>query len=418
MKITQVDAFTNHPYGGNPAAVCLLESPCTDAWKQDVAREMNLSETAFLERDRDGFRLRWFTPQTEVDLCGHATLAAAHVLWEQGVLKRTEAARFFTRSGPLKAERTGNWIRLDFPVLQVQAAPARPDLAEALGVKPVWVGRSSINYLLEVDSDEIVRSAAPDFSRLKQIDVRGVILTSKSSGEYDFVSRYFAPRMGVDEDPVTGSAHCCLATYWQTRLGKSEFKAFQASRRGGELRILVQGERVALSGEAVTVLTGELMAVENTSLVIEPVLTPSEIETVKEFFLAYARSLDFSLCFQGFDRELRGLPGDYAPPGGALLLARSNGEFAGCVALKKLQDDVCEMKRLYVRSEYRSKGVGHSLVLAAFKEAKRHSYKTMRLDTVPSMKEAIALYRSLGFNEVPAYCADPVPGALFMETAV
>ncbi|HUY15611.1 MAG TPA: PhzF family phenazine biosynthesis isomerase [Terriglobia bacterium] len=418
FKITQTDAFTHRPFHGNPAAVCILPAPQTDQWKRAVAREMNLSETAYLERVENGFRLRWFTPVMEVDLCGHATLASAHVLWEEGQLSATSVARFYTRSGLLTATLVGGWIAMDFPALGESPAVPPAGLIESLGIDPVYVGRSRFDYLLEVSSEEIVRDAKPDFSRLSQVEARGVILTSKSSGQYDFVSRFFAPRAGVQEDPVTGSAHCCLGPYWSKRLKKAELKAFQASPRGGEMKIEVQGERVLLSGQAVTVLRGELVGDQAAGVVVEPVLTPAELDEIKALFQEYAGSLNFSLCFQGFDRELAGLPGEYAPPAGVLLLARTEGRFAGCVALRRLGDDVCEMKRLYVRPEFRGKDTGRELVRTLFNEARRRAYQVMRLDTVPIMKEAIGLYRSLGFREIQPYRENPVPGAVFMEIAL
>jgi predicted PhzF superfamily epimerase YddE/YHI9/GNAT superfamily N-acetyltransferase len=415
FRITQADAFTHRPYHGNSAAVCVLAEPQTDEWKQDVAREINLSETAYLERVEDGFRLRWFTPAMEVDLCGHATLASAHVLWEEGHLGADRPARFYTRSGVLTASRINGWIAMDLPALAETPAEPPPGLVEAVGVKPAYVGRSRFDYLLEVQSETIVREAKPDFSRLAQVEARGVILTSRSADEYDFVSRFFAPRAGVQEDPVTGSAHCCLGPYWKKRLKKDDFKAYQASLRGGEVKIKVQGERVVLSGQAVTVLRGELTGEPETGVVIEAVLTPGEVEKTKELFLEYAKSLDFSLCFQRFDRELTELPGAYAAPAGALLMARVHGKFAGCVAMRKLGDGVCEMKRLYVRPEFRGQKIGRKLVEALLKEAQRRTYRTMRLDTVPVMGEAIAMYRTMGFREIQPYYHNPMPGALFME---
>jgi len=419
FKIIQVDAFTHRPFRGNPAAVCILAAPQTDQWKQDVAREMNLSETAYLEQVEEGFRLRWFTPATEVDLCGHATLASAHVLWEEGyLLSPGSTARFYTRSGLLTATHSDGWIAMDFPALVESPAKPPPDLIESLGVDPVYVGRSRFDYLLEVASEEIVCNAAPDFNRLTQVEARGVILTSKSAGQYDFVSRFFAPRAGIQEYPVTGSAHCCLGPYWKKRLQKDELKAFQASARGGELKIKVQGDRVLLSGQAVTVLRGELAGGKEAGAVIEPALTPGEIGESKASLQEYASSLNFSLCFQDFDRELAGLPGEYAPPGGVLLLARVRGKFVGCVAMRKLEDGICEMKRLFVRPEFRGKKIGRELVEAVLNEARRRAYPVMRLDTVPIMKEAITLYRSLGFREIRPYRENPVPGALFMEIAL
>lgn len=260
LTITQVDAFTNKPFAGNPAAVCILPAPRDTSWMQDVAREMNLSETAFLIRQADGFNLRWFTPAVEVDLCGHATLASAHVLWEAGHLQPNEPARFHTRSGLLTAERQGAWIELNFPAEPAAPSSAPADLAGALGVEIPYVGKNRFDYLVAVDSEETVRTIRPDFGRLKQMSLRGVIVTSRSSSQsYDFVSRFFAPGAGIDEDPVTGSAHCCLGPFWAQRLGKTEFVAYQASARGGIVRVRVAGERVYLAGQAVTVLRGELV---------------------------------------------------------------------------------------------------------------------------------------------------------------
>jgi len=256
-----VDAFTNKPFGGNPAAVCVLPQPVPDEWMRNVAREMNLSETAFLTPHDGGFRLRWFTPSVEVDLCGHATVASAHVLWEDGHLAAGQQARFHTRSGLLLADRRGDWIELDFPAKAVAAAPAPAELLPALGVaQAAFVGKNAFDYLVEVDSEETLRKLAPDHSTLRRIPVRGVIVTARSSGgEFDFVSRFFAPGSGIDEDPVTGSAHCALGPYWSERLGKSEFTAFQASPRGGTVRVSLEGERVLLGGQAVTVMTAELL---------------------------------------------------------------------------------------------------------------------------------------------------------------
>jgi PhzF family phenazine biosynthesis protein len=260
FKITQVDAFTNRPFTGNPAAVCILAEPEPEWWMQDVAREMNLSETAFLIPHEEGYDLRWFTPLTEVDLCGHATLASAHVLWEDGHLPPEETARFHTRSGILLATRQGDWIDLDFPVRAAEEAPAPEHLAEALGIEPVWVGRNSSDCLVLVDDEKQVRTLKPDLGLLRRIDLRGVIVTAVATGSsYDFVSRFFAPRVGVDEDPVTGSAHCALAPFWSDRLGREELVGYQVSARGGRVRTRVAGDRVILGGQAVTVLRAELL---------------------------------------------------------------------------------------------------------------------------------------------------------------
>jgi PhzF family phenazine biosynthesis protein len=260
LTITTVDAFTDRPFAGNPAAVCLLPEPADAGWMQQLAREMNLSETAFLCRRPDGFSLRWFTPAVEVDLCGHATLASAHALWEQGHLRVDEPARFHTRSGLLTATRQGSWIAMDFPAVVPEPAPAPPDLAPALGATLGFVGRNRFDYLIEVDSEATLRGLKPDFNRLAALPVRGVIVTARAATPgFDFVSRFFAPAAGVNEDPVTGSAHCCLAPFWGQRLGKAVMVGYQASARGGVVRVRPAGSRVILEGQAVTVLRAELL---------------------------------------------------------------------------------------------------------------------------------------------------------------
>jgi PhzF family phenazine biosynthesis protein len=260
QKITQVDAFTGKPFAGNPAAVCILKEAADEEWMQNVAREMNLSETAFLYPLDGEFSLRWFTPSVEVALCGHATLASAHVLWEEGHLAPNQQAHFRTKSGLLTAELKGDWIELDFPAVRVEAANPPPGLIEALGIKAGYVGKNKFDYLVEAESEEVVRNARPDHTRLRQIEARGVIITSRSATpQFDFVSRFFAPGSGIDEDPVTGSAHCALGPYWKERLQKSDFLAYQASPRGGVVRVCVEGGRVKLGGQAVTVLRGELL---------------------------------------------------------------------------------------------------------------------------------------------------------------
>jgi len=260
--ITQVDAFTSEPFKGNPAAVCLLPRPADASWMQRVAREMNLSETAFLvRRDDGGFDLRWFTPAVEVDLCGHATLASAHVLWEQHHVAPNAPAVFHTRSGCLSAVLCDGWIEMDFPAEPDEPAAVPNGLAAAVGAEPAYVGRNRFDYLVEVGAETTLRGLAPDFRRLGEIDARGVVVTARAEiGGFDFVSRFFAPRTGIDEDPVTGSAHCCLGPYWQRRLGRNTFTAWQASERGGLVRVAVRDDRVTLSGQAVTVLRGELLA--------------------------------------------------------------------------------------------------------------------------------------------------------------
>src|SRR4051812_15816177 len=261
LPMVQVDAFTDRPFAGNPAAVCVLPAAAEAAWMQAVAREMNLSETAFLVRRDDGYDLRWFTPAVEVDLCGHATLASAHVLWEDGHLAPNALARFWTRSGLLTATRQGAWIELDFPAKPPEPAEAPPGLTAALGAAPRYVGRNQFDYVVEVESEAVLRALTPDFTTLRTIPVRGISVTSRAeTAGYDFVSRFFAPAAGIDEDPVTGSAHCCLGPLWAARLGRREMVAFQASARGGIVRVRVGEGRVYLGGQAVTVLRGELAA--------------------------------------------------------------------------------------------------------------------------------------------------------------
>jgi PhzF family phenazine biosynthesis protein len=261
QRIVTVDAFTAERFRGNPAAVCVLERPAQDAWMQDVAREMNLAETAFLVREGDAFRLRWFTPTVEVDLCGHATLASAHVLWEDALVAPEDPVRFLTRSGELGAELEDGWVKLDFPATPPSPAEAPEGLLEALGLEwAITVGKSRFDWLVEVDTIERLRGIEPDFRALARIGGRGVIVTCVSEvPQYQFVSRFFAPAAGVDEDPATGSSHCCLAPFWALRLGRPELVGYQASARGGEVRVAWRGDRVQLAGRAVTVMRGELV---------------------------------------------------------------------------------------------------------------------------------------------------------------
>jgi predicted PhzF superfamily epimerase YddE/YHI9 len=260
-----VDAFTARPFGGNPAAVCLLDGPRDDAWMQRVAAEMNLSETAFLLPEGKDYRLRWFTPQVEVDLCGHATLASAHVLWQTGRCSVRAALRFLTRSGRLSARKTRGWIEMDFPAFPVASCEQPPvALGKALGAELTYVGRYGSDYLCEVADEKTLRELRPDFRRLKRVPTRGVIVTAEpaQSGP-DFVSRFFAPAVGIPEDPVTGSAHCALGPYWAAKLGRTELIGFQASARGGIVRVRIEKDRVQLGGQAVTVLHGEFLEDEN-----------------------------------------------------------------------------------------------------------------------------------------------------------
>lgn len=259
VPFTQVDAFATEPFGGNPAAVVVLASWPDATWMQAVAAELNLSETAFVVPRQDGFGLRWFTPAVEVALCGHATLASAWVLWEEH--RHVGDLIFHTASGALRCWLREGWVEMDFPATPPEEAPPPPGLIEALGVEACWVGRSRFDYVVETADEEAVRAARPDLGRLQQIDARGVVLTAvaPTRARYHFVSRFFAPRAGVGEDPVTGSAHCCLAPFWAARLGRPEMVGHQASRRGGLVRVRVEGDRVVLGGRAVPTARGELL---------------------------------------------------------------------------------------------------------------------------------------------------------------
>lgn len=260
VRIVQVDAFTSKPFAGNPAAVCVLPGPPDETWMRNVALEMNLSETAFLHPEDGGYRLRWLTPAVEVALCGHATLASAHVLWEDGHLAPDAEARFHTKSGLLTCKRNGDWIEMDFPAKHAEAAEAPAQLAAAMGAELIWVGRNQFDYLVEVADEATLRGLKPNHHLLRELPVRGIIATAQAqTAGYDFISRFFAPGSGIDEDPVTGSAHSALAPFWSARLGKTEMTGFQASARGGVVKVALRGDRVRMSGQAVTVLRGELL---------------------------------------------------------------------------------------------------------------------------------------------------------------
>lgn len=258
--IFQVDAFTDEVFGGNPAAVCLLlKGAKSVAWMQAVAAEMNLSETAFLIPQGKDWQLRWFTPTTEVDLCGHATLASAYVLFREGLVEDRGVINFNTLSGGLKARKSGSWLELDFPAEPPWQEPIATAVLQALGVDPLFSGRNRLDYLVEVSSEEEVLALDPHLAVLGSLCHEGVIVTAKATRPgYDFVSRYFGPALGIPEDPVTGSAHCCLGPYWQERLEKNPLEAWQASARGGRVKVRMEGERVFLMGQGVMVLKGEL----------------------------------------------------------------------------------------------------------------------------------------------------------------
>lgn len=262
IPICTVDAFTSEPFKGNPAAVCILEEDRDSDWMLSVAQEMNLSETAFVRRraDDDGFDLRWFTPAIEVDLCGHATLASAHALYESGELGLDDEAVFHTRSGVLRARRDGEWIELDLPRLDPEAGALPSGAAEAIGAPARWTGRDSSKYLVELDDAETVRTLEPDLAYIRKMrNSYGIVVTAPSDDPaFDFVSRFFAGPAGIDEDPVCGSAHCMLGPYWANKLGKTELLAHQCSARGGVLRVQVHARRVGVAGRAVTTMRGEL----------------------------------------------------------------------------------------------------------------------------------------------------------------
>jgi PhzF family phenazine biosynthesis protein len=260
--ITTVDAFADRPFTGNPAGVCILAEPAPESWMQHVAAEMNLSETAFVVPQKDGYQLRWFAPAVEIDLCGHATLASAHVLWETGQLPRDAMARFHTiKSGILTAVRAGDLIELDFPSQPPTKADPPAELLPALGVSAEFVGRSKFDYFVVLGSAQAVRDVKPDFAKLATLPVRGIIVTAKSDdAKFDFVSRFFCPAVGVNEDPATGSAHCCLAPYWAAQLGKTEMIGHQLSKRTAIIRVRSLGERVKLGGKAITIVRGEISA--------------------------------------------------------------------------------------------------------------------------------------------------------------
>ncbi len=261
MKIYQVDAFTDKPFAGNPAGVCITEEELPEKLMQDIALEMNLSETAFPVKRPDGtYSLRWFTPAAEVDLCGHATLATAHILYQQGCLKQFEDVSFDTKSGKLYAAKIKDRIMLNFPAKLAEPIPAPEGMEQALGCRAVFCGQNKMDVLVEVEDEDTVRALNPDITLLSRLPARGVIVTARgnASSGYDFVSRFFAPNVGIAEDPVTGSAHCALTPYWAKKLGKDELLAYQASRRGGELLVRLRGDRVELLGHAVTVMVCDM----------------------------------------------------------------------------------------------------------------------------------------------------------------
>ncbi|HMS34090.1 MAG TPA: PhzF family phenazine biosynthesis protein [Ignavibacteria bacterium] len=261
IKTFTVDAFTDKMFSGNPAAVCLLEKEIEDSLMLNIASEMNLSETAFVKKINDGFSLRWFTPKVEVELCGHATLAGAHILWQEGILKPEEEAVFHTVfKGKLTAKKIGDEIELNFPVNAPFPSEQNKELETALGIKSLSLSTTDHHYLVELNSEDELKNVSPDFDLLGKLEKYGTILTCRSEkNNLDFISRFFAPAKGIKEDPVTGSAHCVLTPFWSAKLNKKTMKAFQASERGGNLTVTLDGDRVLIAGKAVTVLNGNLM---------------------------------------------------------------------------------------------------------------------------------------------------------------
>jgi PhzF family phenazine biosynthesis protein len=254
-----VDSFTSMPFQGNPAGVVILERPAEPAWMQAVGMEMNQAETAFLHLIEGGYGLRWFTPTVEVDLCGHATLASAHILWQTGRLKPEQPARFHTRSGWLTCNRVGDEVEMDFPAKPVEPVESPHRLFQALGITAGQVFRNKMDYMIVLGSEQAVRELKPDHAAVAKTPCRGIIVTASARGsDYDFVSRFFAPQSGIPEDPVTGSAHCALGPYWAKVLEKNPLRGYQASQRGGFVTVTVRGDRVLLRGSAVTVVAGEL----------------------------------------------------------------------------------------------------------------------------------------------------------------
>ncbi len=261
MKLYVVHAFTDGPGSGNPAAVCILEEEISSHTKQAIASEVGFSETAFLLKKENSFELRWFTPKQEVELCGHATLASAHILWELGIVRVDSDAVFFTKSGTITARRKDGLVEMDFPSERPWETETPVNLLKAISAKPLYVGRNRFDYIALYESEEIVKNTVVKLLHVSNLDSRGLIITSLSnSSRYDFVSRFFAPNAGIDEDPVTGSAHCCLCPFWSFRTGKTQLVGFQASKRGGIVRTNLVGERVLLSGEAITARILEITA--------------------------------------------------------------------------------------------------------------------------------------------------------------
>ncbi|WP_416150179.1 PhzF family phenazine biosynthesis protein [Salipaludibacillus sp. HK11] len=257
MNLSILNTFTDQAFKGNPAAVCMLREKKDSSWMQSIAKEMNLPVTAFINQFKNDYYLRWFTPSMEIPICGHGTLASSFFLWEKGYVKKEKNIAFHTKSGVLKSQLIDNWVKLEFPSILEEKIIAPDLLINALGVEPTYVGKNQFDYLVELKSEDIVRNLIPNINLIAQLPVRGVIVTSHSnSNDFDFVSRFFSPAQGLNEDYVTGSAHCCLGPYWKSRLQKSEFTAYQASDRGGIIKVKLIDDKVLLSGKAVIVFEG------------------------------------------------------------------------------------------------------------------------------------------------------------------
>ncbi|QGQ45801.1 PhzF family phenazine biosynthesis protein [Metabacillus sediminilitoris] len=259
MNLSILNTFSDQAFRGNPAAVCLLSEEKGSSWMQSIAKEMNLPVTAFINEFKSDYYLRWFTPSTEIPICGHGTLASSFFLWENGYVENEKVIAFQTKSGLLKAQFIDGWVQLEFPSNLEEKTIAPDLLISALGVEPTYVGKNKLDYLVEVESEDTVKNLIPNIDLISQLPVRGVIVTSKSnSNEYDFVSRFFSPAQGIIEDYVNGSSHCCLGPYWKNKLHKTDFIAYQASERGGILKVKLLGDKVLLSGKAVTIFEGKL----------------------------------------------------------------------------------------------------------------------------------------------------------------
>ncbi|RIW15748.1 PhzF family phenazine biosynthesis protein [Algoriphagus lacus] len=260
LPIAVVDAFTDKPFSGNPAGVCLLEKTLSAEQMQAIAMEMNLSETAFVERTAEHgvFSLRWFTPTLEIDLCGHATLASSFWMLQSGWAHEGETIRFQTRSGELRVKSEGGWLIMDFPLIPTFTDTHPRFSLELFGNPIVHAAQLRKNWIFELESEKAVRELIPDFGEIAENSEEGFIVTAKGDGQYDIVSRFFGPNVGVPEDPVTGFAHCALMDYWNQKTGKTQLKAYQASKRGGELFLEKHDDRVMIKGKAVRVLVGTL----------------------------------------------------------------------------------------------------------------------------------------------------------------